>query len=480
MDKRNFFCASAALYENQAERTGDTLDRREGQPDARDAENGAQREQQGRNGDDAAHERHGEAAPRLTGRAEIRRRDDVDAGREKAGEVDAQTGHRVGGERRVVLAVECRRNGRGEQKHENVHRKRERKRGHDRPAEQTAAVGACAAADERLHAGGQAGEDGALDECEVRDDAVGGDAGVACKAQQHQIEQQQRDAGGNLTDERGQAGRTDARQQAEFRLSAPQMEAASRLAQVAGEHEQTDERGSAGGERRAEHTESAWENKDPVEHDVEQAAGDHAGHGAAGVAVVAHKGEHDIVRDEKGREAQQQPQIDRRHFERFAVRAEQPRQRDNAENAGEHEQHGNHKAERKRMGKRAVGLGVVALRPAERVVRRTAHADHQAETVHQVVRRDGDVERGKTERTGALGDEKGIRENVARNADHAKNARRGVAAEFAERRGVFQNITPSEKKKRLPLHLQRPAMEGGRPMLLSGDRGCVSLYGNTA
>ena len=113
------------------------------------------------------------------------------------------------------------------------------------------------------------------------------------------------------------------------------------------------------------------------------------------------------------------------------------------------------------MGKRAVGLGIVALRPAERVVRRAAYADHQAETVHQVVRRDGDVERGKAERAGALGDEKGIRENVARNADHAKNARRGVAAEFAERRGVFQNITPSGKEK-APAAPSSKACDGGR------------------
>lgn len=60
-----------------------------------------------------------------------------------------------------------------------------------------------------------------------------------------------------------------------------------------------------------------------------------------------------------------------------------------------------------------VGLGGIALRAAERIMCRAAHADHQSETVHQIVGRDGDVERGKTERAGALGDEKGVRENVA-------------------------------------------------------------------
>ena len=60
-----------------------------------------------------------------------------------------------------------------------------------------------------------------------------------------------------------------------------------------------------------------------------------------------------------------------------------------------------------------------------------------------------------------LYDEKGIRENVARNADHAKNARRGVAAEFAERRGVFQNITPRGKEK-APAAPSSKACDGGR------------------
>ena len=397
----------------QTEYAGERLDRREGQPYAGDAEQRAQREQHGRDGNDAANERDDKAARGLSGGAEVGGRDDVDAGGEKAGEVDAQAGDRTGRERRVVLAVEHGGDGGGEHENKDVHQRRDDERGGDGPVQQTAAVGFGASADERLYAGGQAGEDGRLDEGKVRDDAVGRDGRVSGDAQQHEVDEQQRDARGKLGDERGQAGGADARQQMRPQAFTAQMKAARRPAQVAGEHEQADERRCAGRERRAEHAETARKDEYPVEHDVEQASGDHAGHRAAGFAVVADEGDHDIVRHEKGRKAQQQPQIDGRHIERFGVRAEQPRQGNDAERPREHEHQRDAQTEEQGVRECTVGLGGIALRAAERIMCRAAHADHQSETVHQIVGRDGNVERGKAERAGALGDEKGVRENVA-------------------------------------------------------------------
>ena len=82
-------------------------------------------------GNDAANERDDKAARGLSGGAEVGGRDDVDAGGEKAGEVDAQAGDRTGRERRVVLAVEHGGDGGGEHENKDVHQCRDDERGGD-------------------------------------------------------------------------------------------------------------------------------------------------------------------------------------------------------------------------------------------------------------------------------------------------------------------------------------------------------------
>ena len=53
------------------------------------------------------------------------------------------------------------------------------------------------------------------------------------------------------------------------------------------------------------------------------------------------------------------------------------------------------------------------LRAAERIMCRAAHADHQSETVHQIVGRDGNVEARQDRASRCPWRKKCVRENVA-------------------------------------------------------------------
>ena len=64
-------------------------------------------------------------------------------------------------------------------------------------------------------------------------------------------------------------------------------EAQAWIAQVRQQHQNADKRREAGRKRRAEHAQSARENENVIEHDVEQAACDHAAHGNGRRTVVA-------------------------------------------------------------------------------------------------------------------------------------------------------------------------------------------------
>ena len=335
-----------------------------------------------------------------------------------------------------MLTVERRCQRFGKDEHRSIQHRRDGKRSHRAPAEQPPelfpVVHARAAADERLHPGTQTGENGNAHQREVRDHAVSRHARIARKAQQHQIEQQQHHARGDLTDERGQARRTQRGHAAHAQACSDRVEASCRSAQMRTQHENADKRRKARRQRRAEHSQSAREDEDVVEHDIEQAARDHAAHSDGRCAVVARERQQHVVHHEERPEAPQHTEVRRCHFERLCIRAEQPRDGLCEAQSTDQEQQTQQQTERRRVREHAVRLLPVVLRPRYGVLRGRAHADHQADAVHQVVRRYGDVERCQSERTRALCHKIGIREDVARNADHAQYVHHRIVPEFPQ------------------------------------------------
>ena len=319
-------------------------------------------------------------------------------------------------------------------------------RGADAPAEQPPQLFPVtetrAAADQRLYAGAQSGKDSDSHQSKIGHHAVSRHAGIAAEAQQHQIEQQQHHAGGDFTDERGQTGRAQARHTADAQRRFDEMEAAGRSPQVRQQHQNADKRRKAGRKRRTEHAQSARENENVIEHDVEQAARDHAAHGNGRRTVIARERQQHVVHHEERPEAPQHAQVGHRHAERLRVRAEQTRERFCKAQSAEQEQQSEQQSERRRVREYAVRLSPIVLRPRDRVLRCRAHAEHQADAVHQVVRRYGDVERRQSERTQSLRNEIGIRENVARNADHPQDVHRGIVPEFAQSSLFVQFLLP--------------------------------------
>ena len=319
-------------------------------------------------------------------------------------------------------------------------------RGADAPAEQPPQLFPVtetrAAADQRLYAGAQSGKDSDSHQSKICHHAVSRHAGIAAEAQQHQIEQQQHHAGGDFTDERGQTGRAQARHTADAQRRIDKMESAGRPPQVRQQHQNADKRRKAGRKRRTEHAQSARENENVIEHDVEQAARDHAAHGNGRRTVVARECQQHVVHHEERPEAPQHAQVGCRHAECLRVRAEQPCDRLRKAQSAEQEQHAEQQPECRRVREYAVRLSLIVLCPRDHVLRCRAHAEHQADAVHQVVRRYGDVERRQSERSRALCDKKCIRENVARNADHPQDVHRGIVAEFAQSSLFVQFLLP--------------------------------------
>lgn len=220
------------------------------------------------------------------------------------------------------------------------------------------------------------------------------------------------------------------------------MEAAGRSPQVRQQHQNADKRRKAGRKRRTEHAQSARENENVIEHDVEQAARDHAAHGNGRRTVIARERQQHVVHHKERPEAPQHAQVGRRHAERLRVRAEQARERFCKAQSAEQEQQSEQQSERRRVREYAVRLSPIVLRPRDHVLRCRAHAEHQADAVHQIVRRYGDVERRQSERARALCDKKCIRENVARNADHPQDVHRGIVPEFAQSSLFVQFLLP--------------------------------------
>ena len=141
-----------------------------------------------------------------------------------------------------------------------------------------------------------------------------------------------------------------------------------------------------GGQRRTGQPQTHGKHKDVVEYHIEQAAAQGSHHGKGGVAVVAHKGRHDIVAHEEGREHKEDAGIRdaQRHDPR--VTAHQPQKAAGRKNAHQQERHAEHTGAED---------GIV---------------DRQAE-----------VEQGHAVGTRRLRDEIGIGQNVARGAQQAED-----------------------------------------------------------
>ena len=142
-------------------------------------------QQDGRNDDHAAQQRDRKALCRAARGAEECRAYDVKPRAPEAEEVDAQAGHRIVREHGVARTVEGRCNRPGKRKHQCKQHGGDRERGQHAVSQQAAQRGrrarAAAVADQRLRAGGKAGEDRDRNQREVGDNAVSRNACVACK-----------------------------------------------------------------------------------------------------------------------------------------------------------------------------------------------------------------------------------------------------------------------------------------------------------
>ncbi len=444
-----FFSAGGAPCAQERQDGDNGLDGGEGSPHAADAGKRRQRQQDGRDDDHPAHQRNGKALRRAPGRAEKRGGDDVEARAPEAEEIDPQAGYCIACQHRVARTVECRGNRGGKGEHRRKQHGRDRQRRDDPVAVQAAQragfARAAAVADQRLDAGGQAGENRNGDQCKVGDNAIGSNAGVPGEAQQHLVEQQQYDARRQLGDQRGQAGGAERGQEPQAGLCAQQMEAAAGRAQMAGQDEHADNRGDTGRKRRAEHAHAEREDENIIHHDIGQAADNHAAHRAARAAVVPDKSEQHVIHDEERAETEQRAQVYAGQREGFGVRTEQTGERAGRKHAQQQEKQPHGKAKPYGMRKCAVCFFLLVLRAADGEMRGAAHADHQADAVHQVVERQRDVERGQSGCARAARDEKGIRQDIAGDTDLPQDTRRSVFPESPKAHSLFQFDQSSSK-----------------------------------
>lgn len=149
------------------------------------------------------------------------------------------------------------------------------------------------------------------------------------------------------------------------------------------------------------------------------------------IAVVAHKGGHDVVED-KGRGKQKDDaQISNRMGRRLLRRTEQGGERFCGKRPQQGEQQRKQKAERGGNGE-GPACALVLLPPMENGENRpAADAQQGADAEDQVIDWQADVQGREAELSHAVGDKVGIRQNIKGEADHADDAGRHVSEKNA-------------------------------------------------
>lgn len=171
------------------------------------------------------------------------------------------------------------------------------------------------------------------------------------------------------------------------------------------------------------------EHENVVEHHVEQTAAQRRHHGKGRVAVVAHKGRHDVVAHEEGREHEEDAGIRdaQRHDARIA--AHQPQKAPGCKDAHQQKRHTERTGAEDGVGKILLAA-VIALGFEDGVAGGRAQADHGADGKDEVIHRQAEVQQGDAVGARRLRDKIGIGQNVARSAKQAEDVLRYIFKEL--------------------------------------------------
>ena len=132
-----------------------------------------------------------------------------------------------------------------------------------------------------------------------------------------------------------------------------------------------------------------------------------------GRTVISHKRQQKIIRHKKGREKKDHSKIGVGHLIDRRVRPK--KSSDPVREKKSHQQIKGRCIAQKQKPHRKDPVGFFLLTAAlmDRVLRRTAHSEHQPRSVHKTVDRKGEIECGQSVCTDPLRDKKGVGENVA-------------------------------------------------------------------
>ena len=325
---------------------------------------------------------------------------------------------------RGVLAVEESRQHIGIPEHDAVQQRRQSQRCAAAQQQELSGPGhlifAVALAHQRLRALRHAVEDGRCHQRKVRHDAIGRHSHIARQAQQQEVENSGRHAGGKLPDKAGDAQLAALGQQPDGRCLAHKGDGVVLLYKMCAAYGNAQYRRNGRCQRRTGQTQAHREDEDVVEHHIEQTAAQRRHHGQRGVAVVADEGRHHIVAHKEGGEHQEDAGIV--HAQRHDVRiaAHQPQQAVRAEDAHQHERHRQDADAENSIGEIALRPRI-PLRPQDGIAGGRAQADHRAEGKDEIIDGQAEVQQGHAVGARRLRNEIGIRQDVARRSQQAEN-----------------------------------------------------------
>ena len=272
-------------------------------------------------------------------------------------------------------------------------------------------------------------EDGRCHQRKVRHHAIGRHGHIARQPQQQKIEHGGGNAGAHLAHKAGNAQLAALPQQLHRGHPAHELHAVLLFKEVPAADGNADDGRHGCGQRRTGQPQTHGKHKDVVEHHIEQAAAQGSHHGKGGVAVVAHKGRHDVVAHEKRREHKENAGIRNAQRHDLRVAAHQPQQAARRKNARQQKRHAERAGAEDGVGKIPL-TAFIALCPEDGVAGSRAKPDHGTNGKDEVVDGQAEVEQGDAIGARRLRDKIGIGQNVARGAQQTENVLRYIFEEL--------------------------------------------------
>ena len=138
--------------------------------------------------------------------------------------------------------------------------------------------------------------------------------------------------------------------------------------------------------------------------------------------------------------------------------------------AGDHKEQRDQHGQDQGAGEHPLGLLLPAAAPENGKLGGAAHTQHQAGTLNEVIKRNGQIQGGQPVRPQPLGDEEGIRQNIAGQPHHAQHILGGILKKFPSDGTMLHVVLLLREKRRPSSPLLRP--NGGRrtPFALPGGR----------